>query len=448
MSTHPAQSRPLARRRRWPRPTIARVGGAIALLGLGAIVLPWLMWAHQINRAAELIEQGVSWPEPRWSDAIPSVADPQPLVQAREALAAAISWRPRHAYAYRLRGQIALAEGRWDEADAAYAEARRLAPTNRLIVWEQALVYEQRQGLDWTHLGRPDGDQPPQDRGLLQLWEQAGLSMEEFIDRGEEARVNQHFDAALRWYARANMFAPRASIPWYYAGLVFAATQQNEQALRAYQQAIALQPDYRDVWQALATRADALFRQRDWAGAAEFYRQALQGPAQPTAFQFRAALAGSSVNAAPRDLLNSLGVPIHTLTATATIEGETMHWLESSNQALADGTPTGPAYANQAQCAGLWWAGAATSIVDLPAGTYTLTARVSSSAGAAARLTIDIDGQPIDSFETALDGSYNERQVGLELKGGTHVVAVRFLNNGVFNGVDNNAFIDWVRIAR
>jgi tetratricopeptide (TPR) repeat protein len=250
MSTQSTQSSPALRRRGWRRPTIARLGGAIALLGLEIVVLPWLMWAYQINRAATLIEQGVSWPAPRSSDTLPSVNDPQQLAQARAALDRAINWRPGHVYAYRLRGQIALAEGRWEEAEAFYAEASRLAPNNPLIVWEQALAHEQRMGLGWVPPAT-SADLAAQDRELLQLWERAGLSMEQFIDRGEEARGRQQPGEALRWYERANMFAPQAGIPWYYAGLVYESTRQSDQALLAYQQATIRQPDFRDGWYAL-----------------------------------------------------------------------------------------------------------------------------------------------------------------------------------------------------
>jgi tetratricopeptide (TPR) repeat protein len=443
MSTHPAQSRPLARRRRWPRPTIARVGGAIVLLGLGSIVLPWLMWARQINRAATLIEQGISWPEARWSDTIPSVRDPQQLGQARVALEAAIGWRPGNAYAYRLLGQIAMAEGRWEQAELAFGQASRREPTNPLIAWEQALAYERRSWSSWE-----PADGQPEDNDLRRLWQQAGLDMEQFIARGDEARLSQRPDEALRWYKRASLFAPQAGIPWYYAGLAYGALGRNEQALQAYQRARALQPDLRETADAISARAERLFGQGDWAGAYPLYLQALQTAGQPADFQFRAALAGSGANRPPRELLKSLGVPVRTITTTTTIEGETMHWLESSNAALADGTPTDPSYINRAWVGTLWWSGAAVAVVEASAGDYVLSVRAASPAGVAAELVLESDGVALGAFETALDGSYSQSQFEVNWTGGTHVVAVRFLNNGVFDGVDNNAFIDWARISR
>jgi tetratricopeptide (TPR) repeat protein len=271
MSTQSTQSRPAALRRGWSRPGIARLGGAIALLGLGFVVLPWLIWAYQINRAARLIEQGVSWPAPRSSDTLPRVTDPPSLAQARTALDVAIDWRPDHVYAYRLRGQIALAEGRWEEAEAIYAEASRRAPDNPLIVWEQALAHEQRMGLGWL----PAADQAAQDRELLQLWERAGLSVEQFIDRGEEARGKQQPGEALRWYERANMFAPQAGIPWYYAGLVYESSGQNDQALLAYRQATIRQPELRDAWYALGKLHMA---RQEWQKALTAFEQSTQAP--------------------------------------------------------------------------------------------------------------------------------------------------------------------------
>jgi len=443
MSAHSAQSRSVVLLRRWPRPTIAASCGAIALLGIGYIVLPWLMWSVQINRAAALIEQGTSWPAQRSSDTIPGVSDPQQLAQANVALNAAISWRPGDAYAYRLRGQIALAEGRWDEAELAFAESSRRAPTNPLIAWEQALAYERRRWNSWE----PAVGQP-QHSNLRQLWQQAGLDMEQFIARGDEARLSQRPEEALRWYKRASVFAPQASIPWYYAGLAYEALERDEQALQAYQQATAIQPDLRVASDAITARADELFRQRDWAGAYPYYQQALQMPDQPADFQFRAALAGSAANKPPHDLLKSLGVPVRPAARMTIIEGETMHWLESGNPALADATPIEPAYVNRMWVAPLWWSGAAVAVVEVPAGAYVLTVQAASTTGVAAQLMVESDGVALGTFETALTGSYVQSRFNVEWTAGTHVVMVRFLNNGVFNDVDNNAFIDWVRIAR
>jgi tetratricopeptide (TPR) repeat protein len=429
--------------RRWPRPGIAAACGAVALLGIGYLVLPWLMWSTQIDRAAALIEQGTSWPAQRSSDTIPAVSDPQRLAQARAALDAAIGWRPGDAYAYRLRGQIALAEGRWEEAETAFGDASRRAPTNPLIAWERALAYERRRWSGWEpEIGQPE------DNDLRQLWQQAGLNMDQFIARGDEARHSQRPDEALRWYKRASMFAPQAGIPWYYAGLAYEALERNEQALQAYQQATAIQPDLRAASDAIAARADVLFRQRDWAGAHPFYEQALQRLDLPADFQFRAALAGSAANQPPRDLLQRLAVPVHTVTTTATIEGETLHWLESGNPAMADATPVSPAFVNRQWVAALWWSGAAVAVVEAPAGAYVLTVQASSPAGVAARLVVESDGVELSTFETAADGSYSQNRFEVDWTGGTHVVTVRFLNNGVFNGVDNNAYIDWVSIAR
>ncbi|HYF62765.1 MAG TPA: tetratricopeptide repeat protein [Herpetosiphonaceae bacterium] len=442
MPTQRAQSRQAPRSRRWSRRTVSVAAAALALLGLGSIVVPWLMWAAQINRAAELIEQGISWPEPRSSDTIPTVSDPQRLAEARLALDAAIGWRPDNAQAFRLRGQIAMAEGGWAEAKTAFGEAGRRAPANPLIIWEQALAHERRYGIGWAPAD------PAQTGELRRLWQQAGMSMERFIARGDEARFRDRTDEALRWYGRASVFEPGAGIPWYYAGLAYERQDRNAEALQAYRQALSLQPDLGAARGALAARADRLFRQGAWADAAGFYRLALETPDQPADFKFRAALAGSSANAPPRDLLAALGVPIYAVAGRTTIEGETMHWLGSSNPELTDGTAIKPGYVNKTWVAALWWQGAVAAIVDAPAGGYVLKARAASTPGAAAQLAIEIDGQPVETFETMLDGSFSERQVRVDLEGGTHVLTVRFLNNGVFNGVDNNAYIDWLGISR
>jgi hypothetical protein len=272
--------------------------------------------------------------------------------------------------------------------------------------------------------------------------------MEQFITRGEEARFNQEFDSALRWYQRANVFAPQAGIPWYYAGLAYEASQRNEQAIAAYQQGIMLDPNFHNGWYRFPVRADRLFRQHRWVGAYPFYQQALQQPGQSAAFKFRAALAASAANDAPRDLLRQMGVPIHQIDAPTTIQGESMHWLEALNQVMVDGSRTATREHNGATTSPLWWSGAIAAVVEVPADSYEVTVRAASTPGASAELVVESDGVAIGTFETALDGSYGEGRFKLDWTGGTHVVTVRFTNNGVFNGIDNNAFIDWVRIAR
>jgi len=75
---------------------------------------------------------------------------------------------------------------------------------------------------------------------LLDAWQRAGLTAEDFIARGEEARQAEQFDEALAWYERAMRLEPDLGDPWYYAGLLYEAQEQWLEALEAYERAIAL----------------------------------------------------------------------------------------------------------------------------------------------------------------------------------------------------------------
>jgi tetratricopeptide (TPR) repeat protein len=69
------------------------------------------------------------------------------------------------------------------------------------------------------------------------------------------------------------MFAPQAGIPWYYAGLVYEAAQQNDHALLAYQQATRLQPDLRDAWYGLG---QLHMTRQEWQDALTAFDQSAQ----------------------------------------------------------------------------------------------------------------------------------------------------------------------------
>ncbi|GAB4209029.1 MAG: hypothetical protein OHK0022_39460 [Roseiflexaceae bacterium] len=127
----------------WRRGLVVLV---LALAGLLAVVvLPPLLWAYHIQRAGSLIEQGMVWPEPRASDSLPQTRDVGLLAEALAELQAARRWRPDDSYSYRLAGQVALARGDWEQAAAAFEQARLRAPRDPLVAWEAGLAYEQLQ---------------------------------------------------------------------------------------------------------------------------------------------------------------------------------------------------------------------------------------------------------------------------------------------------------------
>ena len=72
----------------------------------------------------------------------------------------------------------------------------------------------------------------------IAAWQAAGGMMQEFIQRGEQARIAKRYEEALAWYNWAAMVEPGLGDPWYYAGLVREGLEQWNESLRAYERAI------------------------------------------------------------------------------------------------------------------------------------------------------------------------------------------------------------------
>jgi tetratricopeptide (TPR) repeat protein len=88
-------------------------------------------------------------------------------------------------------------------------------------------------------LGLVSAAQGREDEAIA-AWQTAGGMMQEFIQRGEQARSAKRYEEALAWYDWAAMVESGQGDPAYYAGLVHEELGQWNEALRAYEQAIEL----------------------------------------------------------------------------------------------------------------------------------------------------------------------------------------------------------------
>jgi tetratricopeptide (TPR) repeat protein len=70
-------------------------------------------------------------------------------------------------------------------------------------------------------------------------WEEAGITAQDLIAVGEEARKAGHHEVALRWYELAVEVKPDVGDAWYFAGLVYEERQQWRKALDAYKHSSA-----------------------------------------------------------------------------------------------------------------------------------------------------------------------------------------------------------------
>lgn len=156
------------------------------------------------------MDAGLQWPEPRLVDSLPVSTDDRALESALSHLNAAIRWRPRHARAYRLQGQIYSARHDWTKASESFEKARDLTPYHPLPAWESALMYEQMWRMSAIGTPTSTSDSPQSDAATLvpkirQAWEAAGFDPARFGHLGEQAWQQGRIEQALAWYERARM---------------------------------------------------------------------------------------------------------------------------------------------------------------------------------------------------------------------------------------------------
>ena len=84
------------------------------------------------------------------------------------------------------------------------------------------------------------------------VWGQGGLTAQDLLGIGEQARQVGRYQEALAWYEQAAILAPKSGKPWYYMGLVFEQERKWAQALHALNQAIELEPELANSYISLA----------------------------------------------------------------------------------------------------------------------------------------------------------------------------------------------------
>ncbi len=121
----------------------ALVVTVLALLGGIVLGTPFLFWAYHVHKAGSYMEQGLVWPEPRYSDSLPSAVNDTALSHALVHLHQAARWRPAHFHSYRLQAQVHTALGQWRDAEMNITRARQHAAGNPLVHLDAVVIYEQ-----------------------------------------------------------------------------------------------------------------------------------------------------------------------------------------------------------------------------------------------------------------------------------------------------------------
>jgi tetratricopeptide (TPR) repeat protein len=80
------------------------------------------------------------------------------------------------------------------------------------------------------------------ERRAVAAWRAGGISAQQLIEAGEEARNAKRYEEALEWYERAIRLEPGSADGWYHIGVVLQEENQWEQSLYALDWAIDLEP--------------------------------------------------------------------------------------------------------------------------------------------------------------------------------------------------------------
>lgn len=250
----------------------------------------------------------------------------------------------------------------------------------------------------------------------------------------------------------------------------YVALNRPQDALRVLEQAASIQPDsplidheravvhamlQQDdplVWAELghdATSLAALGDRHLAAGSPEallWYRtaQALDANLElGMRWDFAQALSGD-----PRAVERGL---VHGLEAgKVQIAASELRWLVDRPQLnIYFGTPLG-ANTNSAgdTATRLWWSGPVASLVRVDqAGRYRLSAQVRQVAPAPVIMALGLANQPIAQFRLEQgDESAVIISTDVQLERGTQILTLWFLNDGVVDGVDRNAWVEWMSV--
>jgi hypothetical protein len=96
------------------------------------------------------------------------------------------------------------------------------------------------------------------------------------------------------------------------------------------------------------------------------------------------------------------------------------------------------------------WSGDAVAIVKTPiSGNYSVTIRAQNTFPPPVQMYLTVDLEPNFPFEMNLgDNSWREFKTEVALSAGFHVIGLRYLNNGVVNGKDRDAVLDWIEFEK
>lgn len=189
--------------------------------------------------------------------------------EAIDAYRQAIELDPAYARPWNNVGDVCRLLDQPDEAIDAYRRAIELDPAYAWPYHSLGLIYSQRGGTDRTAyeaaiiLYRQAIERHQNDRDRARAWNNLGSTY----------RSLGRYKEAIKAYRQAIELDPQYTLPWQNLGHVYQALSYAEDAIEAYRQAVTLDPDDAQAWNSLG---DVYRSQGQLEPATEAYRQAIR----------------------------------------------------------------------------------------------------------------------------------------------------------------------------
>ena len=247
-------------------------------------------------------------------------------VQAAKALPyfqTALTYKPTDTQTNLLLARTFCLIGKPEKAIGFYQVYTARRPKNPLGHLELGFAYEAvclaKDGNTVTDLGYasswPSCSDSHLNDTIVTEWKTAGITPQNFFDKGKTVDHARQHQEALLWYSRASRMAPDWVMPWYQTGLLFEGQEDWEKAVSFYERALQADSNNRDIWYHLGMSHEAL---EQWDLSLQAYDKSIASSGQ----------VGLSViyyqigrirqySLSPRDLKGALEAYDHALTLEA-----------------------------------------------------------------------------------------------------------------------------------
>ena len=229
-----------------------------------ALLFPWSASAYYVERAGRMLDAGASL------DALYQTAE--------GALRQALAWNPANSQAYRLLAQLHAQRGNWEAAAGAGAHFVALRPMDPQGYWSLSTICELLASSDLSRVsGQPCGtDEKSRQQRLVELWKSAGQSADGFVRAGDALQKEKAWSQAIGFYYRALLLDAQSATAWRGLGEVYQILAEDNLALEAYSQVVAVSLDPEVTAAAHESRGGILAALKRWSEASAELAQAVR----------------------------------------------------------------------------------------------------------------------------------------------------------------------------